>query len=1109
DTIGLPDFLDSGMVGSFGWGITHEVGHTIDMPVRMLSETTNNVPTKYYDLMHGSKRGSFTTIRNSLTSDLVDTTDFWKGHTGFWEFWWDIESVIPGYWAKMENLYRYEPRQGVNEKTELLVYLSSLATGQDLCYYFERWGFSFNTANPFKYENASQNFKNAMQAAKNAGRINSDKQYKFWYVDDTVYNYVAVQKGASIYNLSFTPAIDSIVKVGGGYKIVFPKSNNNGHLGYEILQGNDRDGYKVIAFADGDSYIDTTSYPEGYAPSYKIVAYDKKLEHSSESSAVTVETTVSNPVCRVNGDNYGSLRDAMFAASAGSTIYLLADAWDVDIDIPFSVTIVIDQTVNGNITLTKGGDGAMFNLKKGATLTLQGETNRKIIVDGSLSQSGPIFNSEGGNISATNVKFTNCKSNSAGAVIVSNGGSLELVNCSFNNCTAPVGGAIYANGASVTITSCEFADCNAQDNGENLLGYNGGALYLVGCGVVTIKSSNFSACTATSSNGQVEQKNGGAIYAEGCKNIEIDSTTFSNCEATCGGAIYLTQSTVTLKNSCSITGCSAMDGGGIFIAEESTLTITRGTLTDNTATGNGGAVFVDATSSLSVNNLSTLSRNTATNYGGAIACEGTIKQIIGDENTSYLKRMLMEYNTAQYGGAIALIGGAQITTMQNVTLMNNNADYGAGMYIEGSAWLRENIMISRNTASQFGGGIYFKGGDSGTLNFNSNSTSVGSKPELYNDSAPIGYELYMESGNLQLLKVWFYFNYATAAKMPTEDEMKYSLYVNSGNVVIAGTATPSGGNRNLDAELTRDIFISQNATVHLTTAMFTIGPYIGPNPANMYQPFSYSDFHITLDSYDFDYVKVIFTADFEIPQDALTARDISFLNLDPSKGSIEIRGNTICYVPKQVKVTLDYGDEIGTESVMVENGSTYTFTADDFETKYPDKYIISFVVDGVTCHVGDSIAIDDMTVIQVVVGQKYKVTVSYGDNEEYIYVTPGEKFKFPSSSSAVDGNIIKWEYNDSYYDVGDEIDIDGDIVILPIKEGSLRVEFRVGDELLSVTYVDYAGTVTMPSLSEIEQGYELLGWYIDDTRYEVGETVSVTKDMTFVARIEKIKLTVV
>ncbi|MCH5153552.1 MAG: hypothetical protein J1F68_06355, partial [Clostridiales bacterium] len=120
-----------------------------------------------------------------------------------------------------------------------------------------------------------------------------------------------------------------------------------------------------------------------------------------------------------------------------------------------------------------------------------------------------------------------------------------------------------------------------------------------------------------------------------------------------------------------------------------------------------------------------------------------------------------------------------------------------------------------------------------------------------------------------------------------------------------------------------------------------------------------------------------------------------------------------------------------------------------FEEEYVDKYIISFVVDGVKYKLGDTIRIDDATVIYVEVGQKYKITIRYGDEEECIYITPGEQFTFPADSSFVESaDIIRWEYNGRYYMIGDAIDVSGDIVISPVDKKWIETNIETKIEAL-------------------------------------------------------------
>ena len=58
-----------------------------------------------------------------------------------------------------------------------------------------------------------------------------------------------------------------------------PAINCKGHLGFEIYENN-----IVVGFSHKNYYEDYQKYPENYQPIYKIVAYDRLLDHSKPSS---------------------------------------------------------------------------------------------------------------------------------------------------------------------------------------------------------------------------------------------------------------------------------------------------------------------------------------------------------------------------------------------------------------------------------------------------------------------------------------------------------------------------------------------------------------------------------------------------------------------------------------------------------------------------------------------------------------------------------------------------------------------------------------------------------------------------------------------------------
>ena len=59
------------------------------------------------------------------------------------------------------------------------------------------------------------------------------------------------------------------------YIITFPIINCFGHYGFEVYERN-----KLIGFTMDEVFSDKNKYPDNYIPNYKIIAYDRLLNHS-------------------------------------------------------------------------------------------------------------------------------------------------------------------------------------------------------------------------------------------------------------------------------------------------------------------------------------------------------------------------------------------------------------------------------------------------------------------------------------------------------------------------------------------------------------------------------------------------------------------------------------------------------------------------------------------------------------------------------------------------------------------------------------------------------------------------------------------------------------
>jgi predicted outer membrane repeat protein len=175
-----------------------------------------------------------------------------------------------------------------------------------------------------------------------------------------------------------------------------------------------------------------------------------------------------------------------------------------------------------------------------------------------------------------------------GSAVYDEESNLTVNNCSFSGNTAGVGGlggAITDAGGNLTVNNCTFSGNTANSSGF------GGAIaaYPVNTGpnstaypFVSINNSTFSGNAATE---------GGAIYEQtaftGSKtpSLAISGCSFSGNSATTGGAVSLDNGTghVTISNSSFVNNTATQQGGAIFVSTPGyQLTVTQDRFSGNT-----------------------------------------------------------------------------------------------------------------------------------------------------------------------------------------------------------------------------------------------------------------------------------------------------------------------------------------------------------------------------------------------------------------------------------------------------------------------------------------------------------------------------------------------
>ena len=308
-----------------------------------------------------------------------------------------------------------------------------------------------------------------------------------------------------------------------------------------------------------------------------------------------------------------------------------------------TITLATNKTIASDTVIDGGG-----------LITLQGATNVYIQVFVSKT------------LTLRNITLANFKTSSAGAI--ENFGTLTLDHARFvNNQVTNAGGAIH-----------NYGTINAADSvfSGNKAGKSGGAIYNDGASAASVNRSTFTGNSITAATGT-----GGAIAAG-------------------GGVFTITASTFTAN--------SALDGGAINVGTAATAVVQSSLIYSNSAGYGGG---IESTGTLTVTD-STINRNVAANVGGGIWVL---------DGRAYIRRTTISNNTAFEGGGLSnyssVVGGV---TLRDVTVSGNTSGGdGGGIYCSGEMFLID-VTLSGNSvtgAGKGGGGLYLPVGGKAVLSW--------------------------------------------------------------------------------------------------------------------------------------------------------------------------------------------------------------------------------------------------------------------------------------------------------------------------------------------------------------------------------------------------------
>ena len=291
-------------------------------------------------------------------------------------------------------------------------------------------------------------------------------------------------------------------------------------------------------------------------------------------------------------------------------------------DVQSNVTI-LDSNFNHNTAYESGG---VVSIQDGTTLNIENTSysDNAAHVGGVLLQKqntmALVNNSEFHNNFATDVggvfasiqsethlwnsKFINNRAliNAEGIGDAELQSIVSIINSSVYNSTSDLGGAVYTIGyCYVYIEKSWFDSCKAFKAGDTfaiVLSYE-----------LTIRDCEFD-------NNTAEHFDGGAVYVSNYSYTFIDGSQFSMNKAARGAISLVTSANAAISN-CNFSENSAtLNGGAIYLNTGSKVLLTQ-TIFDSNSAGMGGAINVEVNAKAKIKE-STFIGNTASSFGGTL-----------------------------------------------------------------------------------------------------------------------------------------------------------------------------------------------------------------------------------------------------------------------------------------------------------------------------------------------------------------------------------------------------------------------------------------------------------------------------------------------------------
>ena len=294
-----------------------------------------------------------------------------------------------------------------------------------------------------------------------------------------------------------------------------------------------------------------------------------------------------------------------------------------------------------------------------------------------------VFTVYKGNITISNLKIINAKTDGGGAIIAGTTSWLKTNNVTFENNQAG-GGTLYIGG-NYTSVNDKFINNQAKAS----------AIHTAG------KNSTVGVVNATFISDR--ELSWGMIYARHAR-LYIENTTFANLISNYSTAVHILESSGRIRNCNFINLTAKITAGAVGIRANGNVTIENCSFINTKSQKNGGAVFADVAaiygSNATVKVIGSRFVNCSSEFGGAFLQLGGFLLIDRSNFTS---------NSAQFDGGAVYTSGAsgEITNsgfVSNMALTEGFANGGA-CYLDNGGIALDSCVFKNNAAGE-GSSLY-------------------------------------------------------------------------------------------------------------------------------------------------------------------------------------------------------------------------------------------------------------------------------------------------------------------------------------------------------------------------------------------------------------------